>query len=293
MFRLEVPSKLFLMGEYGVIEGGAAFLCALRPAFVYESAPVAEVHPESPLGRWSCEFSEAAGDGAEPRRVAGVRLVSSGLGPGFGTSTAELISGATFQCGDLPETESFWAEYRKRHPEASGADLAVQLEAMRGKGGFYKVSHGGRITPVPVGNRLDRVLLFQADPQNKLKTHEDLARSRMKLDRERFDELLARFDFLFLREDSSSASTAHLEAFSVWDEFADFMAASGRETEEARVIRKTLRSVKGVYGVKGCGAGLHDSFVVAMRDAGAENGVRVAGERMGLKYLGRLQEMLA
>jgi hypothetical protein len=290
---LEVPAKLFLMGEYGVVEGGAAFLCALKPGFVYESAPDAEVHPESPLGRWSREFSGAAGDGAEPRRVAGVRPVSSGLGPGFGTSTAELISGAAFEIGALPETDSFWVGYRKRHPEASGADLAVQLEAMRGKGGFYKVARCDRITPAPVGNRLDQVLLFQADPRKKLKTHEDLARNRVKLDRERFDGLLVRFESLFLHQDSSTASTARLEALSVWDEFADFMAESGRETREAHAIRKGLRSVEGVCGVKGCGAGLHDSFVVAIRDAGAENGVRVAGERMGLKYLGRLQEMLA
>ncbi len=291
MRTISVPGKLFVMGEYGVIEGGAAFLCTLKPSYVFEgtargSEEGDEFHPGSPLGRWIS---------SQRSQVTPVRLVGAGLGPGFGSSTAELIAGGFFHLGHLPETSNFWLEYRARHPEASGSDLAVQLEAARGRGPFFRVSVPGQVEILPRVPLFEEVLLFQREPSRKLKTHEDLARvDRAPLDRKRFDALLSSFEEkLALRRVPGRWSSEEVYAFfAIWDEFADFLEASGRETPDASRIRKALRGAPGVMGVKGCGAGLNDAFLVACPED-RRDGVIEAASRLGLRYLGVLAELLS
>jgi hypothetical protein len=50
----------------------------------------------------------------------------------------------------------------------------------------------------------------------------------------------------------------------ILDEWANELAQHGLETEWAHQVRAKLRAVSGVLGVKGCGAGLNDAFLVAL-----------------------------
>jgi hypothetical protein len=188
----------------------------------------------------------------------------------------------------LPDTAGFWQEYRFRHPEASGADLAVQLEAARDGGSFFRVRVPGQVESLPPSPLFQEVLLFQRGVSQKLKTHEDLARAdRAPLDRRRFDSLLACFE-----ERLAAGLQGSPAAFAIWDDFSDFLQSSGRETPDAARIRKALRAEPGVRGVKGCGAGLHDAFLVAC-SKNRMDGVIDAATRQGLRSLGVLTELLA
>jgi hypothetical protein len=276
---LSVPGKLFLMGEYGVIEGGTAFVAALSPSYVFEADTGTRAHPESPWGRWSSVRVDL---------LHGVKPVGAGLGPGFGSSTAELIAGAAFYEGRLPKTQTLWSEYRERHPSASGADLAAQLESVHGSGSFFKIDLSGGelgVFPIDPPHWVDQVWVFRVAPGNKLKTHEDLERPRKPLDFPQFQDLMLRFE--------AACFNKSQEGLRIFDEFADFLHAFDRETESSHRIRRTLRQVRGVIGVKGCGAGLNDSFLVA-RDASApKKEIMETAEGLGLHFLGSLKEVLA
>jgi mevalonate kinase len=280
--RLSIPGKVFLIGEYGVIHGGRAILAALKPPFEFSMTETAVVHPDSPVGMFMKDSSADSGmdAGTAPK------LVSQGLGKGFGTSTAELIAGAFSLDQKIPEKSSFWLRYRNQVKGASGADLAVQLSAMEGKGSLFEVCRKDRVESIAARKEsfvLDSILIFVAPKTSKLMTHVDLAKVRLVPDVEMLDRRVDQIRIAIEKGD--------LELFSAFNDFADDLHRHGLETPFAHQIRNTLRHLDGVIGVKGCGAGLNDVFLVVVRDASVENQVQKTAASLGLTWLGSLGDL--
>lgn len=275
MQSISVPAKIMIIGEYGVIEGGLALLAAVKPPFVFSPAQTKLAFAEfSPVSCYAKAFPD----------FHSIELKNTGLGAGFGTSSAELIAGATLREGEFPETEKLWRWFKSAYPEVSGADLAVQLEAVHAKHPLFEVK-GYNITKVTSSPLLQKILVYRSMPADKLKTHEDLARKRKPVSLAISDVLVSRVRMAFETSEASG-----LDAF---NEFADYLAELGLETKRANKIRKSFRELPQVRSVKGCGAGLNDVFlVVASDDPDSNRLISSTAEALGLEGLGALGDLL-
>ena len=279
MDRLSIPGKVFLIGEYGVIHGGRAILAALKPPFEFSMTESAVVHPDSPVGAF---MRESLKDGG-----LAPKLVSYGLGKGFGTSTAELIAGAFSLDRKIPEMSSFWLRYRNQVRGASGADLAVQISAMEGQGSLFEVYRKDRVESIgPNADKIafmDSILIYGAPKTSKLMTHVDLAKVRLVPDLEVLDRHVDQI--------RNAIEKGDLELFSAFNDFADDLHRHGFETPFAHQVRSAIRGLDGVVGIKGCGAGLNDVFLVVVRDLSMKNQIQKTASDLGLIWLGSLGEL--
>lgn len=275
MQSLNVPAKIIMIGEYSVIDGGLAILAALKPPFVYAPlAGAAPFHPGSPAGRYANAFGKALP----------LQLQSQGLGSGFGTSSAELISSAWVRTGTLPATRELWSWFRSEYPEASGADVATQLEAMHTGHSIFEVKNFEMIK-IASSAVTQQILVFRSQARDKLKTHEDLARIRQAVPRALSDSLVSR-----VRDAFTSGIAEGLTAF---NDFADCLSGLDLETKRAFEMRKRLRALPEVLSVKGCGAGLNDVFLVVLKsNSSSHERVLEIAEEMGLEGLGMLGDLL-
>ncbi len=261
---IEVPAKIFLIGEYLVLEGGDAVLEAIRPGYRFEFGTDIEgqlPHPESPAGRL---LSQAGS------RVARFRLLGDSAPPGFGGSTAECLMAWKQIHGVWPEPDEVHAWYRRNVPLASGADLLLQARKTRSPGSWK--------TP----GVYDRMYLLERLNPSKRPTHEDLALERPPIRFEVLSSLVERFRNLLVNPVGGG--------FCVLGEYAEELSRTGRETDNARQIRKVLQDLDQVEGVKGCGAGLHDQFLMVLKPGVSRASVSVAVERAGLRIRGPLSE---
>jgi hypothetical protein len=274
--RVEIPGKLFLIGEYGVIEGGRAVVCAVRPGFVYDTEETAPVHPDSPAGVFLREGRAA--------RVPG--MVSEGLGQGFGSSTAELIAAFFDQHGRKPAGSELLDWYRGRFPGTSGADLAVQTASLSEGRAVYEVSKSAGVSPMGGFQRgLRKLRVYRVPSSIKQKTHEDLAKARPPVDVAALDARVGEFLKAIIDD--------RPEGFAVLTDFAEELSRTGRESAFSKEVRIAFQAVRGVTGVKGCGAALHDAYVVA-HDGSHETmeGLSRVASRFALHDLGALGDLL-
>lgn len=143
-WRLQVPSKTFILGEYAVLEGGLCLGAATTP--IFEMAVTSSeknhrvlhsIHPESPAGNFLSEHQEAF-------KNLNIQFVDplSGLG-GFGASTAQYLGLWAFremvlkersrddllQANSIKEMIHEYRNYssRKQGRAPSGADVVMQL----------------------------------------------------------------------------------------------------------------------------------------------------------------------
>lgn len=263
---VEIPAKIFLIGEYLVLEGGDAVLEAIRPGYRFEfgeevRGPVP--HTESPAGRL------LQGAGAHDARF---RLLEGSAPPGYGGSTAECLMAWRQVKGAWPAPTEIHQWYRREVPRASGADLSLQAE---------RIFHPQAVE-APRGYH--RLYLLERLQVSKRPTHEDLAMDRPPIRREVLSSLVARFRSQILDPVENG--------FCVLGEFAEELSRTGRETEDSRRIRKVLEAEAGVEGVKGCGAGLHDQFLLAIRPGVDPGSIESAVTQAGLRIRSSLMECL-
>ena len=127
------------------------------------------------------------------------------------------------------------------------------------------------------------IQVFQTSPSQKLPTHDALKKDLPSLNVSKCNELVKKLITAFERN-----SVCDLV---VMNEFADLMHEAGLETKRAHEIRNMFLSVSGVVAVKGCGAGLHDTFLVAGESLDQKSLTQVAAD-FKLTGLGSLQELL-
>lgn len=258
------------------MNGGEAILAAMKPSFDCDWNNTNRVHPNSPAGRFLSENKSQV-----------VTNVSGGLGAGFGSSTAELI--AANEC--LPEPwslERLWAWYHDQFAPASGADLVVQDLGRKKECGFYHFQiHGShfRVNPKAVSFLFQKnCYVFAAPLAQKVPTYSDLENKKDTDVAQAIDQTIAnRFVHRWL------------ETFDpvILSEWADYLAKQGFETIFAYEVRKAFLATPNVRGVKGCGAGLNDVFLVSVDDGVPEKinqGLRAVAEKFNLKALGNLGE---
>ncbi len=267
-----------------MIVGGRAVLAALKPPYIYgHNAEPLHAHPDSPLGQFRTSHPET------PQ----FSLIEGSLGPGFGSSTADLIAGAYFGSEGELDSLSLQDWYRSKFKAASGADLAVQLDAvMRGEHASRNTlsgyEHGSQVRTLQISEFVkERIFILKGAPETKIRTHEDLKLQRPAIKPERSNLLVDRF--------TEMLSVDSMDGFSVLSEFAEYLHETDRETVGAHKIRNELSSLPGVRGVKGCGAGLNDHFIVALDHAeGSSNfkNLEECSARLGLSMLGSLGDHL-
>jgi hypothetical protein len=259
MSTFTIPGKVFIIGEYSVLQGGRALLAALRPGYQIlvgadakqnmgnSADQVAHLpHPESPIGRYSNEVG----------KDFLFSMDTDSMNAGFGTSTAELIAGVMEDVERLPETKRVWAWYKEQFPKTSGADLAVQMEALRSKRSLFEFDQG-EVSAFGDSKLASHIYLFQVNPAQKLKTHEALKSEIPKLD---IPKLNAMVD-----EVKSAFESSELQKLTALNTFADTLHAHQLETSFAHEVRMAFAKEPGVLAVKGSGAGMNDAFLVVTR----------------------------
>lgn len=261
---IDIPAKIFLIGEYLVLEGGDAVLEAIRPGYRFEFGDDIEgsvLHPESPAGRLLAEAGA---------RVSRFRLLENSAPPGFGGSTAECLMAWKQVHGVWPDPEEIHLWYRRNVPLASGADLLLQARKT------------GRPRTQSIPLVYERMVLLERSTPSKRPTHEDLALDRAPVRFDVLSSLVKRFRNQLLDPDEGG--------FRVLGEYAEELALTGRETENARQIREALQTLDQVEGVKGCGAGLHDQFLMVLKPGVSLASVSSSVQQTGLRVRGRLSE---
>ncbi len=255
--RVSIPGKVFLIGEYAVLEGAPAWVVAVPPRFEWEGAgedgPRPDFHAESPAGRFLASHPEIRGIYRDPWNGQG----------GFGGSTAEFAL-AAYASGIRDVTEA-WECYRSLlRPGAgdgllpSGADLVGQWL-------------GGAIEWDPQTKRsrdLSReifdlpILFFSAThlPGRKTKTNAHLAALGRTDHAPRFSALRPLVERA--RKSLSDGNLSELgRAFTA---YGDALAALRCEAETVTRERSLISRIPGVLGVKGCGALQTDAYAVVV-----------------------------
>lgn len=271
---ISVPGKIFIFGEYSVMNGGEAILAAVKPGFDCDWNNTNRVHPDSPAGRFLTQNKSQV-----------LTSVQGGLGAGFGSSTAELL--AANQCLHQPwSLDRLWTWYHEEFSPASGADLVVQEQGRTKDYGFYHFQIQGpsfRVNPTPVPFLFqENCFVFKTSPTQKIPTYSDLENKKDSS--------------VFLPVDQTVANRfihRWLETFDpkILTEWADYLAKLGFESIFAHDVRKAFLKVPGVLGVKGCGAGLNDVFLVSVEQGfHAKMNQRLAevAEKFDLSPLGNL-----
>lgn len=291
MSAISVPGKVFLLGEYSVLDGGAALVAAVRPEHVYfwgrpdlESQLSAASLPKTPLHEWIADFSKDLDSKWIPRPWYGPS--TGALGLGLGSSTAELAAAWSRQ--KIPaQADGLLTWYRQKFPKQSGVDLQVQLQAMGEGLGVYEVEASRSIRKLTLGASARSLLVLKAPVQKKLKTHEALqSYTRAPLDDYKIRYLHGRMIHLLGLDEINGD-------WKILNEWCDELAKHGLETEWARSIRMGLSTLRGVAGVKGCGAGLNDQFLVALESRYDREGLEAWIEKEGLDVLGTLDDLVA
>ncbi len=280
MKTVTVPSKIMILGEYGVLVGQPAILATFSPRFAMgpeETLPY-RPDPRSPSGK----LLRDAGIDLERGDWSRWSDPFSGRG-GFGGSTAEYLAASLLLAGEhwkgsSAELKSVWRGYRAHSAPStvtfarpSGADLIAQ--ACGGTTEFWIDPEGKpqfRAVKLPV-----RLEIFSAaqKPERKVRTHDHLG-SLGKWDptfSERCGAIVGR------ALGAGSARAIGLEL----NQYEAALAAEGLVHPEALKDARALRGMRGVLGVKGCGALLSDAVIVAV------DSVQTLDELSNLRTLAR------
>ena len=259
---ISVPGKVFIFGEYSVMNGGEALIAAVQPGFDCGWSNTTRIHPNSPAGKFLIENGTQV-----------FTKVSGGLGSGFGSSTAELIAANDYL--DHPwSIEKLWNWYREHFSPASGADLAVQSASRKmGAGTYHFQIHQPhfRLNQVIIPTEFKKnCFVFHTHVTQKIPTYSDLENKK--------DQAVdvAHADLHIHRWLKSFDPTL----LSAW---ADYLAKQGYESLFAHEVRKAFAAIPGVIGVKGCGAGLNDVFLVCVDQTFPEKIQRAMSE-VAVKY---------
>jgi hypothetical protein len=254
--KYSCPGKIFLLGEYAVLEGMPALVAALPPRFeLRRGEGIPQFHPESPVARL---LAWLHGRGVA---ISGFAFEDplDGRG-GFGASTAQfatLYRWAAETQGWERSWRAAWTLYReltvvREGVPPSGADLVAQWE-----GGVVRFDPSTS-TVEKIGRENRELLVFSATRQEgrKVATHDHLNGLRGR----GFSSLRPALDLGLV-----AASAGDWRAFGrAMNTYGDTLAALGLEIPETARDRRELSKLPGVLGVKGAGALQSDAVLVQL-----------------------------
>ncbi len=251
-----VPGKVILTGEYGALFGAPTLVTALSPPY-------------------QCIRSES-----------GAVEVSSGLGPGFGSSTGHFFMRHK---RELPLNQKDVKELRRifrdecdlDQVKPSGVDIVAQLS-----GGSVLVQ-GEEFSQVMVPSIvLDQLWIARPQGLKKINTQQALASEAAKV-------LVCDAVKKSLREKWAEACEASVDSImhADWEGLASYQMQIEAFAESAQVIApevvsllRAVRSDPEVRFIKGCGALFQDVFLIYASDRAR------AGLAKEFEFIGRLQD---
>lgn len=305
MFELSVGSKVFLVGEYQVLQEGTAFLAVIEPRFkmlvqaghgelsgVPQGSPafIFHEHEQEFFKNWNLEFLDPhAGRGGFGASTAQVALLQ-----GFKDGFASMNSQAQVEL-DLKKIRQKYLELVRpvSGPSPSGADLLGQIQ-----GGLVELNiQSGKIQKHawPFNNL--QVYFFATG--KKQATHEHLKEITLSQNTktkvsgvdsmESSGEKLSELTRIYSRA---------MESFHQRDEnlFNSAIADYHKELEKLGWVAKEtlawvseLQKLEGVKAAKGCGAMGADVIAVIAQTSHAQTVIH-SSEALGLKYIGSLDQ---
>lgn len=308
MFELSVGSKIFLVGEYQVLQEGTAFLAVIEPRFkllvregsgklsgIPQGSPafVYRQQEEDFFKNWDMEFVDPhAGRGGFGASTAQVALLQ-----GFKGSIFSINSHAQVEL-DLKKIHQKYLDLVRPEsgPSPSGADLLSQLQ-----GGLVELNiKTGKIQKHPWPFPGLQVYFFATG--KKQVTHEHLK----KLTLSPLSPPSGETPSVAYSEKSDQAPLTDLKrmygrtmrSFHGGDE-TDFIAALNAYHHELEklgwVATETLawllelKKIEGVQAAKGCGAMGADVIAVVAQTNKAQEVIRCS-EALGLQYIGNLEQ---
>ncbi len=280
-FSGSVPGKVFLFGEYAVLQQLPAVILTIEPRFKMRAEHrgadyvlrdwAGEYPPKAPVARlmdWAtyCGLPELSLSFEDPYS-----------GGGFGASSAQfaLAYWAYTQVSDWKKDwQSVWKIYRELTSRGgaspSGADLVAQWRGGVSVLNLKDGTHSELWNAIAGGPRF---LIFSASEQKgrKVLTHQHL------------EELSGRGVSSSLNAELFEILNKGVKAmrFQKWPElgqamlsYAQALSNEGLELEETHADRTALSALPDVLGVKGAGALQADAIVVLMKQ-GTSEGPRV------------------
>ena len=255
---LSVPSKTFLVGEYGVLAGGPALVLNTEPCFelkaeVVDKKPEFFAHKDSPAGQiwnyFSKDVEEKKGfvkfEFSDPWKEAG----------GMGRSGAEfLLLREWLKKNKFSTKKTLIQDYKKFAKSGSGADVLAQ-EA--GLVTFVESISNGKTKALKWPDWNLSFLIYKTG--RKMKTHEHLEKNKTKSNSPRAYKKLA--------EISERSVTAFrkksLHAFlNTLIDFSTFQRKNDLIDLENYYLLEKIMALPSVYFARGCGAMGFDTFLV-------------------------------
>lgn len=268
---MEIPGKVFILGEYAVLAQLPAIVAAVPPRFSMDEVAVGEeteFHPLSPFGRlqeWiASQFQKKYFKWNDPLEGQG----------GFGASTAQfaLAYRSYFESGHGMDA---WRLYRKLVTGVSGADLIGQWFGGVQLVNVAEQSHLELWDVFPWSS----LLVFSAthQPGRKVSTHDHLVHLK-DFGFQGFQEPLLDGIQAIHRGDLVALGKA-------MDRYAEVLHRLELEIKATFEDRKALRSLPGVLGVKGTGALQADAVLVLVDQNADQSQIIATAESRGLRLV--------
>ena len=278
-FRREVPGKVFLLGEYGVLGGGHALVATVELKFQFEDVPGTAFHPDSPAGKWLSR----AGEPLDRLRQSVVKradgtseILNSG---GFGASTAQFLAAHALTTGspdfsEPGEVQQCWRDYRFIvEKKASGADLVAQAV---GESVLVRIQGAGTSDEQLEWRNVDAVglpiLIFSVAHQEgrKIVTHEHLEGFNQK-----DPSWVQCLDAIVMSGVQAIKSNDFTAIGKCFTDFSRELREKNLELKATTDDLTALSRVKGVLGAKGCDALQADAIAVVYDSSDARNRDRI------------------
>lgn len=285
---IEIPSKVMLIGEYGVLAGGPAIMAPAQPRFTLQIVESENFeHPfqaNSPAGRLLESAFKRDFELLKNSRL--IWLDPIGGRGGLGESTASFVAVVRWltELGILSgDTRALWHLYRKLQPKGmallpSGADLLVQAEAS-----WLLVGPVPDFVPFKEPRLASQIQVFSAThlPNRKVRTHEHL----QKIDEALVQKVKSATLQVMAQAVAAIIQNKTEEFGRALNSFAESLFKLDLEHPQTTRIRRKLQNTTGVFGVKGCGALMADTLIVlTSREAGPAIQAQVEKE-FGLIHL--------
>lgn len=306
MFELSVGSKIFLVGEYQVLQEGSAFLTVIEPRFkmlahegsgkllgIPQGSPAFVYHQQEQdfFKSWDMEF-------VDPHDGRG----------GFGASTAQvaLLNGFKDSVESVKSHAQVVLDLKKIHqkylelvrpvsgPSPSGADLLGQLQ-----GGLVELNiQTGKIQKHAWPFADLQVYFFATG--KKQATHEHLKKIVLShtpinngndhgISGEKPRDKLTELTRIYNRSIESFYQRDEKTFIDAINDYHDELNKLGWVATETLSWLADLREIEGIRAVKGCGAMGADVIAVVAQTNKAPDIIRQS-EGLGLQYIGSLEQ---
>jgi mevalonate kinase len=236
LYKIKIPGKFFLSGEYAALRGMPTISVAVKPEFLFQSNlnQRFQFHPDSPAGLLN------------PHQLQGTLTDPYQGWGGMGLSTAEFVMNYVMTNQEQKiETLTVWQAYRKLLANngnvPSGVDLITQLE-----GGYVTTQMSSQLIAKQTWG-FQNLGWCLALTGNKLKTHEHLKSDLSDLNWSEVDAINSEIDLSF----KNNRENEFIKPLKGW---RDLLQKSRLETSLTTELIAQIQKDKNVIFAKGCGA---------------------------------------